>query len=78
MAEEHQIENDRHPAPDFLRQGMKTKAIEKPNFMLNNINKSDKKFRFFFFGVKERVVYDNMYIDDYYYYYYYSVVAVVT
>jgi len=35
------IKSDRkygHPAPDFLRQGMKTKAIEKPNFMLNKTN----------------------------------------
>jgi len=80
MAEEHQIENDGHPAPDFLRQEIKTKAKEKPNFTLNNINKSDKNFRFFFFGDKERLVYDNMYIDYYYYYYYYyySVVAIVT
>ena len=49
MAEEHQIENDGHPAPDFLRQGMEAKAIEKPHFVLNNINKPDKNFRFFFF-----------------------------
>ena len=40
--------NDGHPAPDFLRQGMKTKAIEKPNFMLNNINKPEKNFRLYF------------------------------
>jgi hypothetical protein len=36
MAEEHKIESDGHPAPNFLRQGMKTKDIETPNFMLNN------------------------------------------
>jgi hypothetical protein len=71
MAEEHRIENDGHPTLDFLRQGMKTKAIGNPNFMLNSINKSDKNFSFFFFRDKERVVYDNMYIDAYYYCYYY-------
>jgi len=67
---------------DTLPEGMTTKATEKPSFVLNNINKSDKNFRFFFFGDKERFVYDNMYIDAhyyyYYYYYYYSVVAIVT
>jgi len=34
---------------------MKTKAIEKPNFKLNNINKPEKNFRLSFLVIKKEL-----------------------